>query len=63
MRLTSERADSQVSFVFTAVRLSARKKSFQIKSQQCFNFQVPSKILITPFTVAILHKESDLINV
>jgi hypothetical protein len=48
--------------VFTAVRLPARKKnlSFHIVGQTCFNFCVPSKILITPYTVAILHREQDL---
>jgi hypothetical protein len=51
-----------VSYVFTAVRLPARKKnlSFHIVSQTSFNFCVPSKILITPYTVAILHRDQDL---
>jgi hypothetical protein len=46
--------------VFTAVRLPARKKNFQILNQSSFNHCIPSKILITPFTVVVLHKESDI---
>jgi len=46
--------------VFSAVRLPARKKTFQLRSQLAFNYSIPSKILITPFTVAVLHKNTDL---
>lgn len=58
--LTSARPESQVSYVFTAVRLPARKKNFNIQSQRSFNYCVPSKILITPYTVAIVHLDQDL---
>ena len=42
------------------MRLPARKKTFQLRSQLAFNYSIPSKILITPFTVAVLHKNTDL---
>lgn len=48
--------------IFTAKRLSARKKKFKLCSQLSFNFQVLSNILITPFTVAIIQKTSDQNN-
>jgi len=46
--------------VFTAVRLPARKKNFQVHYQKSFNYCVASKILITPYTVVILHREQDM---
>ena len=42
--------------LFTATRLPARKRTFQFRSQLSFNLYIPSKILITPFTVAILQR-------
>ena len=46
--------------IFTATRLPARKRTFQFRSQLSFNLQIVSKILITPFTVAILQKTDDI---
>ena len=46
--------------LFTATRLPARKRTFQFRSQLSFNLYIPSKILITPFTVAILQRGEDI---
>jgi len=48
------------SHIFEAVRLPTRKRTFQIRSQVGFNKNVPSQILITPYTVAIVIKINDL---
>ena len=50
----------QQGHLFTATRLPARKRTFQFRSQLSFNLQIVSKILITPFTVAILQKTDDI---
>jgi hypothetical protein len=60
--LTTLGPDSQISFIFTATRLPARKKNFQVQTQASFHYFVPSKILITPYTVTILHREQDLVE-
>ena len=51
------------SFIYDATRLPTRKLSFRIKSQIGFNHYVPSKILITPFTVIVVVKTQDLYDI
>ena len=56
----SQLASYQRGHLFTATRLPARKRTFQFKVQLSFNLYIPSKILITPFTVAIIQKVDDI---
>ena len=48
--------------IFTATRIQSKKINFKIRSQIGFNHNVPSTILITPFTVVILIKLEDMIK-
>ena len=59
LRLVSQ---YQQGHFFTATRLPTRKLNFRIQDQIGFNHYVPSEILITPFTVVVVVKVQDLIE-